>query len=483
MSTRTTPSAQYSVTIRVELEAGQPNLFGQLATAINAVGGDIGAVDIISADHRVVVRDLVVNASDQEHADQIVAAAGGLDGVTVISSYDRTFQLHHGGKIEMATRIPLKTREDLSIAYMPGVAQVCKAIADDPARAFELTLKRNMVAVITNGTAVLGLGDIGAAAGMPVMEGKAMLFKEFGQVDSYAICVDSKDPQELIDICTAVAPAFGGINLEDIAAPVCFEVEDRLKEILDIPVFHDDQHGTAIVVLAAFINALRLTGGTMEDQKVVVSGVGASGVACSKILMNAGVKNIIGCDTRGAIYKGRTENMNFMKNWYAENTNPERIQGTLDDVIEGATLFLGLSGPDTFKVDQLKRMAKDPIVFAMANPTPEIMPEVAAPYVRIMATGRSDYPNQINNVLAFPGVFRGALDCRARQISEGMKVAAAEAIANTIAEDELHEDYIIPSVFNRSVAPVVAAAVIEQAEKEGLARREPPADGAGPHGA
>ena len=477
MSTRTTPSAQYSVTIRVEYAAGQPGLFGALGTAINAVGGDVGAVDIITSDTRAVVRDIVVNASDPEHADEIVAAAAGVDGVTVVSSYDRTYRLHHGGKIEMVSRLPLKTREDLAVVEAPGIGAVCRAIADDPSKVFDLTLKHNMVVVITNGTAVLGLGDIGAAAGMPVMEGKAMLFKEFGDVDAYALCVDSKDPQELIDICTAVAPAFGGINLEDISAPVCFEVEDRLKETLDIPVFHDDQHGTAIVVLAAFINSLKLTGGTMAEQKVVVSGVGASGVACSKILMNAGVTNIIGCDTRGAIYKGRTENMNHMKDWYAEHTNPEGLQGSLDDVIQGATLFLGLSGPNTFKVDQLKRMAKDPIVFAMANPTPEIMPEVAAPYVRIMATGRSDYPNQINNVLAFPGVVRGALDCRARQISEGMKVAAAEAIANTIAEDELHEEYIIPSVFNRSVAAAVAAAVIAQAKKEGLARIDVP-DGA-----
>ena len=472
MSTRTTPSAQYSVTIRVELEAGRPNVFGELATAINGVGGDIGAVDIVSADQQKVVRDLVVNASDPEHADEIVAAAKGVDGVTVVTSNDRTFQMHQGGKIHMATRIPLKTREDLMTAYMPGVAEVCKRIAESPSEARELTMKRNMVAVITNGTAVLGLGDIGAAAGMPVMEGKAMLFKEFGNVDSYAICVDSKDPQEIIDICARLAPAFGGINLEDIGAPTCFEVEDRLKEMLDIPVFHDDQHGTAIVTLAALINSLKLTGGKRSEQKVVVSGVGASGVACSKILMNAGVKNIIGCDTRGAIYKGRTENMNAMKEWYAEHTNPEGIQGSLDDVIDGATMFLGLSGPDTFKVEQLKRMAKDPIVFAMANPTPEIMPEVAAPYVRIMATGRSDYPNQINNVLAFPGIFRGALDCGATQISEGMKVAAAEAIAGCIAEEELNEEYIIPSVFNRSVASAVAKAVIAQAQKEGIARIE-----------
>ena len=478
-----TPSAAYSVTIRVETDSTPPGAFGRLTSAVSAVGGEIGAVDVISAAHDRIVRDMVVDASDVEHAEQIVAAARELEGVRVLSSFDRTFRMHQGGKLEMYNRIPLETREDLSIAYMPGVARVCRAIAEDPSRAFDLTLKRNMVAVITNGTAVLGLGDIGAAAGMPVMEGKSVLFKEFGQVDSYPICIDSKDPQELIDICTAIAPAFGGINLEDIAAPVCFEVEDRLKETLDIPVFHDDQHGTAIVVLAALINALKITGGKMEDLKVVVSGVGASGVACSKILMNAGVRNIIGCDTRGAIYKGRTENMNFMKEWYAEHTNPEGIRGTLTEAVKGANLFLGLSGPGTFSVEQLKTMAKDPIVFAMANPVPEIMPEVAGPHVAVMATGRSDYPNQINNVLAFPGVFRGALDCRARQISEGMKVAAAEAIASVIPDDELHPDYIIPSVFNREVAPRVAAAVIEVAQKEGLARREPPADGVGPHGA
>jgi malate dehydrogenase (oxaloacetate-decarboxylating) len=468
-----TPSAAYSVTIRVETDPGKPGVFGQLTLAISELGGEIGAVDIISARHDRVVRDMVVDASDSEHAERIVEAARSLSGVHVISSFDRTFRMHQGGKIEMYNRIPLQTREDLSIAYMPGVARVCEAIAKDPDKAFDLTLKRNMVAVITNGTAVLGLGDIGAAAGMPVMEGKAALFREFGKVDSYPICVDSKDAQELIEICTAIAPAFGGINLEDIAAPVCFEVEDRLKETLDIPVFHDDQHGTAIVVLAALINALKLTDGKMEDLKVVVSGVGASGVACSKILLNAGVTNIIGCDTRGAIYKGRTENMNFMKDWYADNTNPEGIRGTLTEAVKGANMFLGLSGPGTFSLEQLKSMAKDPIVFAMANPVPEIMPEVAGPHVAVMATGRSDYPNQINNVLAFPGVFRGTLDCRARQISEGMKVAAAEAIANTIPEEELHPDYIIPSVFNRSVAPAVAAAVIEVARREGLARVEP----------
>jgi malate dehydrogenase (oxaloacetate-decarboxylating) len=472
---KTTPSAQFSVTLRVQLDSGQPGLLGQLTSAIGDVGGVIGAVDMISADHRHTVRELVVDAADQEHADEVVDAAKGLDGVSVLSHEDRTFRMHNGGKIEMAARLPLRTRDDLAMAYMPGVAKACRAIAQDRDKLFDLTMKRNMVAVITNGTAVLGLGDIGAAAGMPVMEGKSALFKEFGEVDSYPICVDSKDAEEIIATCEAIAPVFGGINLEDIAAPVCFAVEDRLKETLDIPVFHDDQHGTAIVVLAALINACKITGDTISDLKVVVSGVGASGVACSKILMNAGVQNIIGCDTRGAIYRGRTENMNFMKDWYAENTNPEGIRGGFGDAIRGANLFLGLSGPGTFSVEQLRTMAPDPIVFAMANPVPEIMPEEAGPYVRVMATGRSDYPNQINNVLAFPGVFRGALDCRARQISEAMKVAAAEAIADCIAPDELHEDYIIPSVFNRDVAPAVAAQVRRVAVEEGLARIDPDA--------
>ena len=465
-----TPSAQYSVTIRVEFESTHTDLLGPLTTAIGEVGGDIGAIDLVATGYGSAVRELVVNASGLDHVEEIVAAAKSVDGVTVLSYFDRTFRMHQGGKIEMVTKVPLENRDDLSIAYMPGVARVSKAIAEDPAKAFDLTMKSNMVAVITNGTAVLGLGDIGAAAGMPVMEGKAMLFKEFGNVDSYPICIDSKDPDVLVETCKAIAPAFGGINLEDIAAPVCFEVEDRLKEELDIPVFHDDQHGTAIVVLAAAINACKITGQKLSDLKVVVSGVGASGVACSRILMNAGVENIIGCDSRGAIYKGRTENMNSMKEWYAENTNPEGIKGGLTEAVRGANLFLGLSGPGTFSVEQLKTMAPEPFVFAMANPTPEIMPEEAAPYVRVMATGRSDYPNQINNVLAFPGIFRGALDCRATKISEGMKVAAAEAIAGCISDDELNEDYIIPSVFNRAVTPAVRDRVIEVARKEGLAR-------------
>ncbi|MCB0882525.1 MAG: NAD-dependent malic enzyme [Thermoleophilia bacterium] len=466
-----TPSAQYSVTLRVTLDASDPAVLGRLAKALGDAGGDVRDADLVESGDGREVREIAVNASSTEHADELIAAAKAVDGVTVEDSWDRTFRMHEGGKLELSPRVALDSEAELADTTGPGVEAVCKAIADDRTKLFDYTLKRNMVAVITNGTAVLGLGDIGAAAGMPVMEGKSVLFKEFGDVDSYPICVDSKDPKEIIAICKAIAPAFGGINLEDIGAPTCFEVEDTLKAELDIPVFHDDQHGTAIVLLAALINALKITGQKMADLKVVVSGVGASGVACSKILMNAGVTNIIGCDTRGAIYKGRTENMNFMKDWYAEHTNPEGVQGSLTEAIKGASMFVGLSGPDTFKVEQLKTMAKDPIVFAMANPTPEIMPEVAGPYVRVMATGRSDYPNQINNVLAFPGIFRGALDCKARSISEGMKVAAAEAIAGCVGEDELSEDYIIPSVFHPGVAPAVAAATIAQAEAEGLARR------------
>jgi malate dehydrogenase (oxaloacetate-decarboxylating) len=462
------PSAQFSVNLRIETPAATPEIFGKLAAAIGAVGGDIAVVSTVS-EGMTVVRDVAVNAGDAEQAELVVAATCSVEGVTLIEHYDRTFHMHEGGKIELVGREPL-TPANFDALVGSGVGAVADAIAASPDRAKELTLKRNMVLVVTNGTAVLGLGDIGAAAGMPVMEGKSMLFKGFGDVDSYAMCVDSKDPDEIIATVKAFAPAFGGINLEDISAPTCFLVEDALKEMLDIPVFHDDQHGTAIVTLAAAINACKLTGRSLADLKVVVNGVGASGVACSKILMEAGVTDIIGCDTRGAIYNGRTENMNYMKDWYAENTNPRAVRGTLSEAIVGADLFLGLSGPGTFSLDQLKSMAPDPMVFAMANPVPEIMPEIAGPYVSVMATGRSDYPNQINNVLAFPGIFKGALECQATKISEGMKVAAANAIASVVSDNELTADYIIPSAFNPRVAPVVAAETIRVAREERLAR-------------
>jgi len=367
--------------------------------------------------------------------------------------------------------VPLKTRGDLSAAYTPGVARICQAIHNEPLAVWSLTIKGNTVAVVTDGTAVLGLGDIGPEAALPVMEGKAQLFKEFGGVDAWPICLDTKDTDEIVRTVKAIAPVFGGINLEDIAAPRCFEIEERLKNELDIPVFHDDQHGTAVVVLAGVFNALKIVGKKAEDLRVVLLGAGAAGVACTKILMSVGVKDIIGCDRAGALYKGRTEHMNPVKVWYAENTNPRQVKGTIGDAIEGADLFLGLSGPGLITVDDLKKMNRDPIVFAMANPDPEIGPEEAAPYVRVMATGRSDYPNQINNVLCFPGLFRGLLDAHATTVNEEMKIAAARAIAAAVPERELHEEYIIPSVFNRQVARAVARAVADVAYRTGAAVR------------
>jgi len=446
-------------------------MLGKTTTAIGVAGGDIRAVDIAGFTKDSIIRDITVNARDDKHGREIVDHLKKVQGIHVVSVSDRTFLMHMGGKIEVVSKTPLKTRDDLSMAYTPGVARVSMAIHEDPKRAFSLTIKKNMVAVVSDGTAVLGLGDIGPEAAMPVMEGKAVLFKEFGEVDAFPICLATKDVNEIVNTVKYMSPTFGGINLEDISAPRCFEIEDRLKKEIDIPVFHDDQHGTAVVVLAALINALKIVKKNFSDLKVVVSGVGASGVACSKILMSVGVKNIVGIDRAGAIYKGRKENMNFIKEWYAKNTNPKRLKGSLMGVIEGADLFLGLSGPGLFPAAALKKMSRDPIVFAMANPVPEIMPEEAEPYVKVMATGRSDYPNQINNVLCFPGLFRGVLDCRAREINEEMKIAAAKAIASVVGKNELGPDYIIPSVFHKKVAGAVAAEVAKAAYKTEVARR------------
>jgi malate dehydrogenase (oxaloacetate-decarboxylating) len=464
-----TPSPGYSITIRVQIR-NRPGSLGRLTTAIGRIGGDIGAVDIVHVGHDVLTRDVTVNAASVAHGEQIVAAIGSVDGVEVINVSDRTFLMHLGGKIEVRSKVPLHTRADLSMVYTPGVARVCEAIHNDPERAFTLTIKKNTVAVVSDGTAVLGLGDIGPFAAMPVMEGKAMLFKEFAGIDAFPICLDTNDPDEIVRTVKAIAPGFGAINLEDISAPRCFEIEDRLRHELDIPVFHDDQHGTAVVVLAALINALKLVGKRMTDIKVVVSGVGAAGVACSKIIMASGVRRIVGCDRDGIIHRGRGA-MNSMKRWYAEHTNPDDERGSLQDAMNGADVFLGLSAPGVIGVDDLQRMAEDPIVFAMANPTPEIMPERAEPYVAVMATGRSDYPNQINNVLCFPGIFRGALDARASCINEEMKLAAAHAIAGIIGPDELHAEYIVPSVFDKRIADAVARAVDEAAHLTGVARR------------
>jgi malate dehydrogenase (oxaloacetate-decarboxylating) len=463
------PSPGYSITIRVKL-LNRPGSLGRLTTAIGRVSGDIGAVDIVHADHGVLTRDVTVNASSVAHGGQIVAAISAVEGVEVIHVSDRTFLMHLGGKIEVTSKVPLKTRADLSMAYTPGVARICEAIYHDPEKAFSLTIKKNTVAVVSDGTAVLGLGDIGPAAAMPVMEGKAMLFKEFGGIDAFPICIDTKDPDEIVRTVKAIAPGFGGINLEDISAPRCFEIEDRLRRELDIPVFHDDQHGTAVVVLAALVNALEIVGKRMADVKVVVSGIGAAGAACTRILMAAGVRNLIGCDRAGIIYRGRGE-LTSIKAWYAEHTNPDNERGTIHDAMRGADVFLGLSAPGVIGVSDVRAMAKDAIVFAMANPTPEILPEQAEPHVAIMATGRSDYPNQINNVLCFPGIFRGALDARAPCINEEMKLAAAHAIARIITAGELHAEYIVPSVFDKRVAEAVARAVNEAAHLTGVARR------------
>lgn len=471
MANKPTPNASYSMTLRVKIH-NLPGKLGAITTAIGIAGGDIGAIDIVSVGKDFLIRDITVNAYSEQHDEEIKAAVNNIDGVEVINTSDRTFLIHLGGKIEVTSKIPLKTRADLSMAYTPGVARVCEAIHKDPEKAFNLTIKKNTVAVVSDGTAVLGLGDIGPAAAMPVMEGKAQLFKEFGGVDAFPICLDTQDPDEIVKTIKNIAPAFGGINLEDISAPRCFEIEERLKEELDIPVFHDDQHGTAVVVLAALINALKITGKKIEDIKLIVNGVGAAGVACTKIVMAAGVKNIVGCDQTGALYRGRTEQMNWVKEWYAQNTNPNNEKGTVHEVIKGADVFFGLSAPGVIDENDLKNMAKDPIIFAMANPVPEIMPEDAAGHVAVMATGRSDYPNQINNVLCFPGIFRGALNCRASRINEQMKIAAANAIAAIVGDDELYPDYIIPSVFDKRVGEAVAKAVEEAAYESGVARRE-----------
>jgi malate dehydrogenase (oxaloacetate-decarboxylating) len=416
------------------------------------------------------IRDVTVEAGDAEHMQRIADAVHEIPGVEVVNVSDRTFLMHLGGKIEIALKSPLKTRDDLSMAYTPGVARVSSAIAADPAKVWNLTIKQNTVAVVSDGTAVLGLGDIGPEGALPVMEGKAMLFKEFGGVDAFPLCLATKDSDEIVATVKAIAPVFGGINLEDISAPRCFEIEDRLKAELDIPVFHDDQHGTAVVVVAALHNALEVVGKRIEDLRVVVTGVGAAGVAVTKMLLAAGVPDVIGCDREGVVHRGRP-GLSAVKAAFAELTNPRGLTGTADEALAGADVFIGLSQPGAVSVEGIRSMADGAIVFAMANPTPEVLPEEIEGLAAVIGTGRSDYPNQINNVLAFPGIFRGALDVRATAITEEMKLAAAQAIASVVKPDELEPDYVIPSVFNRDVAPAVADAVAWAAEECGVARR------------
>ena len=462
-------SASFSATIRVRLE-NHPGAFAALAGAIGEAEGLLGAIDLVRVERNHKIRDVTVLAADAAHLEQILEAVRAVDGIEVEHVSDRTFLMHLGGKLEVTPRAPLKTRDDLSMAYTPGVARVSKAIADDPAKVWSLTVKQNTVAVVSDGTAVLGLGDIGPEGALPVMEGKAVLFKEFGNVDAWPVCLATKDVDEIVRTVVAIAPGFGGINLEDISAPRCFEVEHRLREELDIPVFHDDQHGTAIVTLAAFINALRVVGKRPEDVRVVITGVGAAGTAVATALLAAGASDVVGCDRQGAVYWNRP-GLTPAKADFAALTNISDFRGSADDALRGADVYIGLSAPGAVSVDAVRRMADGAIVFAMANPTPEVMPEEIDDVAAVIATGRSDYPNQINNVLAFPGVFRGALDVRATEITPAMELAAAEALAAVIGPDELSADYIVPSVFDRRVAPAVAKAVAEAAERSGVARR------------
>ena len=468
----TAVSAQYSIVLRVEIDH-RPGMLGRVATAIGDAGGSIGSIDLVALDGAHTLRDITIETAGEDHARRIGEAVDTVPGARTIDITDRTFQMHVGGKIEQRNKLPIRTRDDLSMAYTPGVARVCTAIQQDRDRAFQYTIKRNTVAVVSDGSAVLGLGDIGPEAAMPVMEGKAVLFKEFGGVDAFPICLATKDADAIVRTVINIAPGFGGINLEDISAPRCFEIEERLKQALDVPVFHDDQHGTAVVTLAALINAAKLTGKQLEDLDVLIVGLGAAGIAVAKILLQAGVSRIIGCDSRGAVHTDRADyqdgSMPAIKRWFAEATNRERRAGPPADVIDGADLFVGLSGARVMPPEALARMAPEAMVFAMANPNPEVTPEEALPYARVIATGRSDYPNQINNVLCFPGIFRGALDVRASEITEEMKMAAARGIASIVKDDELREDYIVPSVFNRDVADAVAAAVADQAKAQGAA--------------
>lgn len=466
-----TPGPGYTITIRLEMPK-QVGLFSSVASSINGVGGDICASDIVRTSNNSIFRDFTVNARDEKHEKEIIEAVKKIEGIRIIHVSDRTFLLHHGGKIEIRNKFPIKNRNDLSRVYTPGVARVCMAIYNDKQKAYRYTIKRNSIAIITDGTAVLGLGDIGPEAALPVMEGKSMIFKEFANIDAFPICLSTKDTDEIIKTIVNISSSFGGINLEDISAPRCFEIEERLSQKLDIPVFHDDQHGTAVVVLAALLNALKVVNKKIEDLKVVISGAGAAGIACCKILIEIGVKNIIVCDTAGSIYEGRTNNMNLAKQWVSENTNHAKIKGSIHDALSGADVFIGVSAGNILSVEDIKKMANDSIVFALANPLPEISPDEALPYVRIMATGRSDYPNQINNMLCFPGLFRGLLDSRAKIVNEEIKLAAANAIASVIDEKDLSEDYIIPSIFNKKVIQTVASAVEEQAYKTGVAGKE-----------
>lgn len=463
------PSASNSITVRVMIE-NRPGMLAKVTSVIGEEGGNIGAIDIVRAEQDELTRDVTINTRSDDHAQSIVEQLCDIDGVDVVNTSDRTFLLHLGGKLDVESKLPLRTRDQLSMAYTPGVARVSESIRDTPADAHRLTIKSNTVAVVSDGTAVLGLGDIGAEAAIPVMEGKAQLLKEFAGVNGFPVCLNTTNVDEIVETVRRIAPVFGGINLEDISAPRCFAVEERLRDELDIPVFHDDQHGTAVVTVAALLNALTIVDKALADISVVMVGIGAAGTAVTEMLLQMGVQDIVGVDSSGPVTADRSD-LNAAKKRYVEMTDPDVDGETLSAVMEGADVFVGLSAPDIIDVADLESMARDPIVFAMANPRPEIMPEVAYPHVAVMATGRSDYPNQINNVLCFPGLFKGALDCRTAAITDEMKIAAAEAIADTIEPENLTSDYIVPSVFDQEVVERVADAVSRTAHEQGVARK------------
>ena len=472
-----TPGPGHSITIRVETPTGVDSTAG-LATAISATGGVLTALDVVESQGDRVVIDVTCNASDADHATRITDALAELPGVSVGKVSDRTFLIHLGGKLEVVPTVALKHRDDLSRAYTPGVARVCLAIAEHPEDARRLTIKRNTVAVVTDGSAVLGLGNIGPAAALPVMEGKAALFKTFAGVDAWPVCLDTQDVDEIVMIVKAIAPVYGGINLEDISAPRCFEIEARLRAVLDIPVFHDDQHGTAIVVLAALTNALRVVGKRLEDVTIVVSGVGAAGHAIIRLLLDQGAGDIIACDRRGIVDPDRA-GMEDSRRWIAEHTNRQGRRGSLVDAVAGADVFVGVSAPNLLSGNDIATMADRAVVFALANPDPEVDPVEAGKHASIVATGRSDYPNQINNVLAFPGFFRGLLDANVHEITDEMMIAAARAIADAVHPDALNPSFIVPSVFDSSVAPAVAAAVRAAVEGRTTSMGGPTGDAAG----
>lgn len=459
-----TPNPSFSVTLRLQL----PNKAGKLASVVQAIantGGNMGPIDLIEQTLHTTVREFTVDASSTEHAEEIIESVKNLPDSKLLEVYDRTFNLHRSGKISINSKIPLKSQSDLAMAYTPGVGRICRAIADDPEQVYNLTIKQNTVAIVTDGSAVLGLGNLGPGGALPVMEGKAMLFKEFADIDAFPVCLDTQDPDAIVETVKNIAPVFGGINLEDIAAPRCFEIEARLREILDIPIFHDDQHGTAIVSLAALINALKLVNKPIEEVKIVLNGAGAAGIAIARLLKKAGATQIIICDSRGIISKGRSD-LTPQKQEFAVE-----LSGTITNAMKGADVFMGISVPGVITREMVKSMASDPIVFAMANPIPEIQPELITNDVAVIATGRSDYANQINNVLAFPGIFRGALDCRASSLTMSMYLEAAAAIAALVTANELSPENIVPSVFDKRVAIAVAAAVSHTARQEGIARR------------